>query len=192
MINSKGQLHDILAMEKKHYFKTPRAFLKSRLLHEREYNVWRLQRFVRILEYYASIKHTFWGKVMYFYYALRVYRLRESLGIEIWHSCFGEGLIIYHASGIVVNSKCIIGKNCHLHGSNCIGNNGISDGCPKIGDNCDIGYGASIIGDIVIGNNVRIAAGAIVNKSFEENDILLAGVPAKIVKRYNVIDGCQL
>lgn len=55
-------------------------------------------------------------------------------------------------------------------------------GSPIIGDNCDIGVGAKIIGDITIADNVTIAAGAIVNKSCSQSNVVLAGVPAKIIK----------
>jgi len=34
-----------------------------------------------------------------------------------------------------------------------------------------------------LGNNVQIGANAVVNKSFDEDNIVLAGVPARIVKR---------
>lgn len=120
----------------------------------------------------------------YAYYSWRVNILSQRLGIDIWHSSFGKGLLIYHSQGIVVNSLARIGKNCRLHGNNCIGNDGIHDGCPVIGDNCELGVGAIVIGNIRLGNNVLIAANAVVNKSFSEDNILLAGVPAKIVKRY--------
>jgi Acetyltransferase (isoleucine patch superfamily) len=53
----------------------------------------------------------------------------------------------------------------------------------KIGNNVWIGANATILPGVSIGNNVVIAAGAVVTKSFEENSILLAGVPAKKVKR---------
>ena len=38
-----------------------------------------------------------------------------------------------------------------------------------------------MFGNIKIGNNVAIGANAVVNKSFEENGITIAGVPAKKV-----------
>lgn len=41
-----------------------------------------------------------------------------------------------------------------------------------------------VLGDIVIGHNCFIGAGAVVTKSFEEDNISLAGVPAKIVRRF--------
>lgn len=184
MILTKSELKDTIHFEDKMYFSSRSLKMKSWLLREREWNVWKLQKYIRILEYYSHSKKTKLGGAFYAFYSRKVNVLREKLGIEIWHSCFGKGLMIYHASGIVVNSDARIGLNCRLHGNNCIGNDGIHDGSPKIGDNCDIGVGAKIIGNITLGNNVKIAAGAVVTKSFSENNVLLAGVPAQIVKRY--------
>jgi len=52
-----------------------------------------------------------------------------------------------------------------------------------IGDNCWLGTGVTILPGVRLGNHVVCAAGAVVNKSFLEDNILLAGVPAKVVKR---------
>ena len=61
-------------------------------------------------------------------------------------------------------------------------NSGYEFGRPiTIGDNCWIGTGATIVGGVVLGNNVVVAAGAVVTKSFPDN-VLLAGVPARVVK----------
>lgn len=108
--------------------------------------------------------------------------MAHKLGIELGIGVFGEGLQIFHSHGIVVNSSARVGKNCHLHGNNCIGNNGINDGAPVLGDNCTLGVGLKVLGEIVLGNNVTVAAGAVVVQSFPEDNIVLAGVPAKIVK----------
>ena len=70
-----------------------------------------------------------------------------------------------------------------MHGNNCIGNNGINlNKCPKIGNNVDIGYGATIIGDIEIADNIIIGANSLVNKSFLESNIIIAGIPARKIK----------
>lgn len=49
-----------------------------------------------------------------------------------------------------------------------------------IGNNCYIGTEATILGDIKIGNNVTIAAGAVVVKDVPDNSVV-AGNPAKII-----------
>lgn len=88
-------------------------------------------------------------------------------------------MIIFHTGNIVVNGYSRIGKNCKLHGDNCIGNNGISEATPRIGDRVDIGVGAKIIGDIEIADDIVVGAGAVVNRSFLTPGIVIAGIPAK-------------
>ncbi|MFB0925629.1 MAG: acyltransferase, partial [Vicingaceae bacterium] len=51
----------------------------------------------------------------------------------------------------------------------------------KIGSNCWIGAKVTILDGVIIGNNSVIAAGAVVTRSFKDN-VLLGGVPAKIIK----------
>jgi acetyltransferase-like isoleucine patch superfamily enzyme len=53
-----------------------------------------------------------------------------------------------------------------------------------IGDNCWIGCNAVLLPCVEIGDNCIIGAGSVVNKSFKENNCLIAGNPAKIMKRY--------
>ena len=53
---------------------------------------------------------------------------------------------------------------------------------PHLGNNVDIGYGAVLIGDITIADDIKIGANAVVNKSFTEPGVTIAGVPAKVVK----------
>lgn len=81
-----------------------------------------------------------------------------------------------------MNGYTRVGKNCKLHGSNCIGNDGKTLAAPVIGDNVRLGVGAKVIGDIHIADNVTIAAGAVVIHSCEIKGATLAGVPAKVVK----------
>lgn len=116
-----------------------------------------------------------------------VKRKRNSLGVMLgFHipvGVFDTGLLIYHSGSIVVNNNARVGKNCVLHGENCIGNNGTTEDAPIIGDNADIGIGAKIIGGIRLGNNIHIGANAVVTKSFEEDNITLIGIPAKKLEK---------
>lgn len=52
----------------------------------------------------------------------------------------------------------------------------------KIGNNCFIGTNAIILPDVTLGNNVVVGAGSVVTKSFP-NDVIIAGNPAKVIKR---------
>ena len=51
-----------------------------------------------------------------------------------------------------------------------------------IGDNCWLGASTIILPGVKLGNHVVIGAGSIVTRSFEDNDILIAGNPAKKIK----------
>ena len=119
---------------------------------------------------------------MYFFARRRKNKLGRLLGIEMWENSFDRGLKIWHTGNIVINGKSQIGKNCILHGNNCIGNSGLSSKCPRLGDNVRLGFGATIIGDVEIANNVTIAAGAVVVSSCLQENAVLAGIPAKCVK----------
>lgn len=57
----------------------------------------------------------------------------------------------------------------------------------KIGNNCYIGTGVTILGPITIGDNVTIAAGAVVVDNIP-NDCVIGGIPAKILKYKNKKD----
>ena len=52
-----------------------------------------------------------------------------------------------------------------------------------IGDFCWLGANSVLLPGVQLGNHVVIAAGAVVTKTFDEHNIVLAGVPAKIVKK---------
>ena len=90
------------------------------------------------------------------------------------------GLRFYHYSGIVLNPHVKIGKNCSIRQGVTIGNRKKKDDCPVIGDNCDIGAGAKILGAIKIGNNVSIGANAVVLSDIPDNATAV-GIPARII-----------
>lgn len=116
------------------------------------------------------------------YYEGKKNRLGQRLGIEIPPNCFGKGLQLWHAGGVVVNPNARIGEECVLHGAVCIGNKGNLDLNPVIGDHVDIGYGAVIVGNISVADNTIIGANAFVNKSVLEPGQVIAGVPARRIQ----------
>lgn len=63
--------------------------------------------------------------------------------------------------------KAHVGKNAVIWQQVTIGSSG--GGTPWIGDNCQIGAGAKVLGGIRIGNNVTIGANAVVTKDVPDN-----------------------
>lgn len=170
--------------ERCEFLTTRKAWWRVKLLHEHEYSIWKYMILLRKEEYYAH-KGSILGNIISVVFRIRKNHLGERLGFTIHKNVFGPGLRIWHYGNIVVNANARVGKNCTLHGDNCIGNNGFGGKSPRIGNNVDIGVGAKIIGDIEIANNIIIGAGAVVNKSFKEENVVIAGVPARVVKRNN-------
>ena len=93
----------------------------------------------------------------------------------------------YKAIGVVIHARSKIGKNCLIGQNITIGGKDGSLNPPVIKDNVYISAGARLIGDITIGNNCIIGANAVVNKSFDDNNVI-AGVPAKVIKKIANVD----
>jgi serine O-acetyltransferase len=94
----------------------------------------------------------------------------------------GRGIMLDHATGLVVGETATIGDNASiLHGVT-LGGTGKKDGDrhPKIGDNVLIGANASILGNIKIGNCSRVASGSVVLSDVPDSKTV-AGVPARVV-----------
>lgn len=94
----------------------------------------------------------------------------------------GKGVFLGHGICIVIHYKTIIGNNVNISQFVNIGTN--TDKAPIIGDNVYIGPHVSIVGDVKIGNNVTIGAGAVVVKDIPDNATVV-GVPAKVINYDN-------
>jgi serine O-acetyltransferase len=90
-------------------------------------------------------------------------------------SNFAAGFVIMHPSGVVINSKVQGNKNITIESGVVIGDE--KGKSPYLGENIFIGSGAKIIGDVTVGNNVKIGANAVVVKSIPDN-CTAVGIPA--------------
>lgn len=141
---------------------------------------------LRKAEYYKNTKSGIINNAYYFYLRYLLKKSSVKLGFSIPENVFGPGLALVHYGTIVVNINSTVGKNCRMHACTNIGASGGSKKAPIIGDNVYIAPGAKIYGDIKIANNVAIGANAVVNKSFEEENIFIAGNPAKKIKEIDI------
>ena len=146
--------------------------------------IWKFQRALRRLEYLKNCRRDVLGKLQAAIAAFRLHQLSLKCGFTISCNSFGPGLAIVHRGTIVVNSKTRIGAWCRIHACVNIGSvGGDADAVPVIGDRVYIGPGAKIYGKITISDGVAIGANAVVNRSIEEADVTVAGVPAKIINQ---------
>lgn len=111
-------------------------------------------------------------------------RARRRTGIEIHPGAtIGKGLFIDHGMGVVIGETTEIGDNCTLYQCVTLGGTGKEHGKrhPTLGNNVMVGSGAKILGPFKVGDNARVAAGAVVLDEVPPNSTAV-GVPAKIVR----------
>ncbi len=111
-------------------------------------------------------------------------RARHKTGIEIHPGAkIGRGLFIDHGMGVVIGETTEIGDNCTLYQGVTLGGTGKDHGKrhPTLGSNVLVGAGAKILGPFKVGDNARVAAGAVVLDEVPPNATAV-GVPARIVR----------
>lgn len=138
-----------------------------------------IQRFLghlRWMEFYGE------KDFRYYYHYFFYRRLSYKLGFQIPANTVDDGLKLMHWGTVIVNGKAHIGKNCTMFPGVTVGST--YKGVPTIGDNCHLGLGAKVFGDIRVGNNVQVLANAVVTKDVPD-DCIVAGVPAKVIRVLN-------
>lgn len=173
MINSKEDYKEYLRADKK-------ALNRKNIMPYFWDYIWKYEIYLRKCEYYKNCKEGIVNRLILKYYIFRKYRLGVKCGFSIPDNVCGKGLSIAHIGPIIINPKAIVGENCRIHvGANIGASYRNSDECPVLGNNIYIAPGVKIYGKVKIGDNIAIGANAVVNKSFEEQGISIAGVPAK-------------
>jgi len=148
--------------------------------------IWTFQKRMRKLEYFHNCKNHGLSKIYIYFLKYRYKLISLRLNFSIPINVFGPGLSIVHYGTIIINSTSRIGANCRIHACVNIGASGGEVQGPKFGDNVYIAPGAKIYGNIKIPNNTAIGANAVVNKSFEKENTIIAGVPAKVIGEVDI------
>ena len=111
-------------------------------------------------------------------------------GVEIHPGAkIGTGVFIDHGAGIVIGETAEVGDGCTLYQGVTLGGTGKDVGKrhPTLGKNVTVGSGAKVLGPFTIGDNTKIAAGAVVLEAIPANATAV-GVPARVVK----LDGVRI
>lgn len=85
----------------------------------------------------------------------------------------------HYALGVTIHEAASVGSNTQIEVNVTIGET-LPGFAPCIGENCLIGTGAVILGNITVGNNVKVGANAVVIDDVPDN-VTVVGVPARIV-----------
>ncbi len=106
---------------------------------------------------------------------------RALTGIEIHPAAeIGRGLFIDHGSGVVIGETAVIGDDCTIYQGVTLGGTGKHTGKrhPTLGNNVMVGAGAKVLGPFRVGDNAKIAAGAVVLHEVPDN-CTAVGIPAR-------------
>lgn len=144
---------------------------------------------------FHRIAHFFYSKKMFLLARVISQISRALTGIEIHPGAkIGRRFFIDHGMGVVIGETTVIGDNVTLYQGVTLGGTGKDKGKrhPTLKDNVIVGVGAKILGNITIGEDCRIGAGAVVVKDVP-SDCTVVGVPGRVViKNGQRIDNSNL
>ena len=130
---------------------------------------WRYLICLRKVEYVNNCKHGFGANLLKMYLKIKLYRLSVKSGLTIPINTFGKGLYIPHHGAIVVNSSAKFGDDCVIQ-------NGVNISSDVVGGNhVYLGAGSKVMIGVIIGAN------SVVTHDVSEDNVVVAGAPAKIV-----------
>ena len=112
-------------------------------------------------------------------------RCARKTGIEIHPGAtIGRRLVIDHGTGIVIGETTEIGDDCLIYQGVTLGGTGKDTGKrhPTLGNHVMVSAGAKVLGPITVGDNCRVAAGAVVLKDVPPG-CTVVGVPAHIARK---------
>ena len=133
---------------------------------------------MRCYSYYVNSKRGAFKKVLSYYHKYFFLKYGLKCGYSIGADCFGYGLTLLHYGTIVIGSDNRIGNYSIIFPSTCIVQN-----ASTIGESFFMGHGSIISKRVVLGDNVSLAAGSVLNHSYSAGNVTLAGSPASAKKQ---------
>lgn len=96
-----------------------------------------------------------------------------------------SGIMLDHGTGIVIGETASVGHNCSILHHVTLGGSGKRgvDRHPKVGNGVLLGAGASILGNVRVGDGVQVGASSLVIEDIPPHSVAV-GVPAKIIGAY--------
>ena len=172
IISTKKDLKEWLSFEKNRYGSN---IIKDFFLLGERAILRRHQIILRKAEYYINTQK----KLRAAFYRIRLTKFQCKYSLHIPVNTCGKGLKIMHLGPILMNGRVRVGENCSIHINTAFVARGIDNSVPTLGDGVVVGVGAVIVGGVYIADNIAIGACSMVNKSFNESDIAIAGIPAQ-------------
>jgi serine O-acetyltransferase len=129
------------------------------------------------------VAHWLWGQGRETIALYLQSRMSEIFQVDIHPATqIGSGVFIDHGTGIVIGETAVIGDDVSMMQDVTLGGTGAERGDrhPKIGKGVLLSAGAKVLGNILIGDYAKIAAGSVVLKPVPAH-CTAAGVPARLV-----------
>ena len=155
---------------------------------------------LQILLFYPGVHALIRYRVAHFFYKLHLRGIAQLItnaarfwtGIEIHPAAkIGKNLFIDHGMGVVIGETAVIGDNCTIYQCATLGGTGKEHNKrhPTLLNNVIVGAGAKVLGNITIGNNVKIGANSVVLKDIPD-DCTVVGVGRVIPAQADQCDNC--
>lgn len=143
------------------------------------------------------IAHSLWCRDRKVLAVIIQNRVSEVFAVDIHPGAkIGRGILLDHATGVVVGETAVIGNNVSILHNVTLGGTGkvTGDRHPKIGNGVLIGAGCCVLGSVGIGDGAKVGAGSVVLKAVparttavgnparliggKENPVMLNGMPS--------------
>ena len=141
---------------------------------------------------FHRVANILWKKKMYLLARMISQSSRFLTGIEIHPAAnIGKNLFIDHGMGVVIGETSEIGNNVTLYHAVTLG--GVSPSIdsdsqrtakrhPTLKDDVVVGSGAQILGPIIVGENAKVGANAVVTRDVPK-DAIMVGIPARNINK---------
>lgn len=147
---------------------------------------------LEILLYYPGLHAVLFHRISHFFYRHGWYLVARGIsqvarlltGIEIHPGAkIGQRLFIDHGLGVVIGETAEIGDDVLLYQGVTLGGTGNQRGKrhPTVGNRVVVGTGAAILGDITLGEDVKVGAGSVIVHSVPDGATVV-GIPGRVVR----------
>jgi len=138
---------------------------------------WQLTRNPRAREWLGRLNDAYWR------------RFGSYIGVNAQFACpptFPHG-----PYGVFISGSARVGHDAVIFQHVTIGSNTLPDsrgkGAPRLGDSCFLGAGASVIGGVTVGDNVRIGSNCVVAHDVPANCVVVAQ-PPRVIPREGMVN----
>jgi serine O-acetyltransferase len=136
------------------------------------------------LVWHRAVVHPLWRHGMRWLARWLAHWSRFATGIEIHPgAAIGRQVFIDHGMGVVIGETAEIGDDVLLYQGVTLGGTGNEKGKrhPTLGSSVVVGAGAKVLGNIKVGDHVKIGAGSVVVHPVPDHSTVV-GIPGHVVK----------